>query len=183
MQMLFLYGPPASGKLTVGREVAKRTGCALFHNHLVVDALLAVFPFGSPEFVRLREQFWIETIQAAAHSDRPLIFTFCPELSVDPAFPERLRVTVEQAGGAVSYIRLDVSEEEQERRLAAPSRTGGKLRDVALFRSLRSNFSAAMAMMPSPEMCIDTTVTSIADAADRIAAFIEANQSVSPSRR
>lgn len=183
MHMLFLYGPPACGKLTVGREIAARIGCALFHNHLVVDALLAVFPFGSPEFVRLREQFWMETIQAAVQADRPLIFTFCPEPSVDPVFPEKLKVAVERAGGTVSFIRLDVSEEEQERRLVAPSRTGGKLRDLALFRSLRSDFSAAMAMMPPPDMCIDTTATSVADAADRIAAFIEANQSLQPGLR
>ena len=52
------------GKLTVARLVAERTGIALFHNHLVVDAVAAVFPFGSPEFIRLREHFWIETIAA-----------------------------------------------------------------------------------------------------------------------
>lgn len=58
MQLIFLYGPMAAGKLTVARELAARTGFALFHNHLLVDAVAAVFPFGSPSFVRLREQFW-----------------------------------------------------------------------------------------------------------------------------
>ena len=172
MRMLFIYGAPACGKLTVAREIAKRTGFALFHNHLIVDALLAVFPFGSPEFVRLREHFWTETIQAAARSGRSIIFTFCPEPTVDPQFPERLKALVEQTGGIVSIIRLDVAEEEQERRLVAPSRTGGKLRDIELFHSLRSNFRAAMARMPEPGMAIDTTFTSAADAADHILAAI-----------
>lgn len=39
MKLLFIYGPPASGKLTVAREPAALTGYRLFHNHLVVDAL------------------------------------------------------------------------------------------------------------------------------------------------
>ncbi len=170
--MLFIYGSAASGKLTVAREVAERTGFALFHNHLIVDALLAVFPFGSEEFVALRERFWIETFRAAVIADRSLVFTFCPELTVDASFPERVRTVVLHAGGAIDFIRLEVSEEEQERRLVDPSRTGGKLRDVLLFRSLRSDFAAAMGSMPAPKLSIDTTVSHPAEAADQILATI-----------
>lgn len=42
MHALFIYGAPASGKLTAAREVAQQTGFSLFHNHLIVDALLPV---------------------------------------------------------------------------------------------------------------------------------------------
>ena len=172
MQMLFIYGAPASGKLTIGRQVAERTGFALFHNHLIVDALLAVFPFGSPEFVRLRETFWTETIRAAARTGRSLIFTFCPEPTVDPHLPERLKAVVQGEGGTALFVRLHVSEEEQERRLVAPSRTGGKLRDIELFRSLRGDFEVAMSGMPAPSLCIDTNLASKADAADQIAQLV-----------
>ena len=56
MNLVFLHGPAASGKLTVGRELSRRPGYRLFHNHLVVDAVTAVFEFGSESFVRLREK-------------------------------------------------------------------------------------------------------------------------------
>jgi shikimate kinase len=55
MKLVFLHGPAASGKLTIGRELAALTGLPLFHNHLVVDAVASVFPFGSQRFVKLRE--------------------------------------------------------------------------------------------------------------------------------
>ena len=42
MDFVFLYGAPAVGKLTVGRELARLTGVRLFDNHLVVDAALVV---------------------------------------------------------------------------------------------------------------------------------------------
>jgi hypothetical protein len=168
MHLLFLYGPPACGKLTVATEVAQRTGYALFHNHLIVDALLAVFPFASPEFVALREKFWLETIGAAARTGRSMVFTFCPEPTVDPDFPDRLAAIVRQGGGTVSFVRLDVSEEEQERRLVSPSRTGGKLRRVEVLHAWRDDFQAALAAMPAPELTIDTTVTIAEAAADRI---------------
>lgn len=168
MHVLFIYGAPASGKLTIGREVARRSGYALFHNHLIMDALLAVFPFGSPEFVTLREKFWTDTIQAAARSGRSLVFTFCPEPTVDAAFPERLETLVRQAGGTVSFIRLEVSEEEQERRLVAPSREGRKLRRIEVLRSCRQNFEAALLAMPDPALSIDTTATTPEAAASLI---------------
>lgn len=168
MRMVFIYGLPAAGKLTVAKEVARRTGYALFHNHLVVDALLAVFPFGSPEFVRLREEFWTQTIEAAARSGRSLVFTFCPELTVDAEYPKRVKALVQHAGGAVSFIRLDVSEEEQERRLVSPSRTGGKLKRVEVLRSFRKDFQTALDAMPDPDLAIDTTVTSAEAAANQI---------------
>lgn len=34
MRLIFIYGLPATGKLTVAQELAKRTGYKLFHNHL-----------------------------------------------------------------------------------------------------------------------------------------------------
>ena len=45
MWLLFLHGPPASGKLTIARELKTLTGFQLFHNHLAVDLLESVFEF------------------------------------------------------------------------------------------------------------------------------------------
>jgi hypothetical protein len=64
-------GTRLRGKLTVAKDLAARTGMALFHNHLIVDAVGSVFRFGSDEFVRLRETFWLEVIRTAA-GPRPL---------------------------------------------------------------------------------------------------------------
>lgn len=95
--MLFIYGAPASKQSTVGREVAAQTRFALFqspHRRRSTGRLR----FGSPEFVRLREQFRIETARAAVHINRSLVFTFCPELSVNPTLPLPAQAMVEQAG-------------------------------------------------------------------------------------
>lgn len=172
MKLVFLYGAPASGKLTVARELAKLTGFALFHNHLVVDAVGAVFPFGSESFVRLRERFWLDTFAAAASEGRSLIFTFAPEGSVASDFPERTVRIVDAGGGETLFIRLTVPPDAQERRLDAPSRGEfGKLRSLDLLRQLRTQFSACEAAMPPPALSIDTGSTMPAEAARRIAAL------------
>jgi cytidylate kinase len=70
MKLIFIYGPAAAGKLTIARELAALPGYAVFHNHLIVDAVASIFPFGSERFVRLREQFWLTLLREAAEAGR-----------------------------------------------------------------------------------------------------------------
>jgi len=168
MHLIFLHGPVASGKLTIARRLAERTGFALFHNHLAVDAVGAVFPFGSAEFVRLRERWWLDMFAAAANAGRSLIFTFAPEDSVSADFPERVQALVESAGGRVSFVGLTVSDTEQERRLVAEDRAAfGKLRSVDLLRELREMFRRCEAAMPAG-VTVDTMVAGPDEAAESI---------------
>ncbi len=43
MDLVYLYGPPAVGKLTIATELARRTGFKVFHNHLSIDCVKPVF--------------------------------------------------------------------------------------------------------------------------------------------
>lgn len=174
MQLIFLYGPVAAGKLTVARALAARTGHALFHNHLIVDAVAAVFPFGSPSFVRLRERFWMDTFEAAAAEGRSLIFTFAPEPTVAADFPLRVQAAVEAAGGSVVFVALTVPPEEQDRRLNAPSRSAfGKLTSLELLHSLRPQLDAAMTAMPAPLLIVDTAQIGPEEAATLIVTALQ----------
>ncbi|NNC12165.1 shikimate kinase [Planctomonas sp. JC2975] len=159
MDLVFLHGPAAAGKLTVARALGERTGFAVFHNHLIVDAVTSVFPFGSARFVKLREQFWLSTFSEAAASDTSLIFTFTPEHTVLRGFPERARHVTEESGGRVRFVGLTVGEAEQERRLGNASRREfGKLTDVDTLRRLRRAERGAgdPAEQPPTDLVIDT---------------------------
>jgi len=158
MQLIFIYGQVASGKLTIARKLAARTGVALFHNHLVVDAVGAVFPFGTETFSRLREQFWMTVFDEAARQGRSLIFTFAPEPTVARDFPGRARALIEGNGGQVIFVALDLTREEQERRLVDEGRAAfGKMRDLSLLHALRPQFEACMASMPHPALTLDVS--------------------------
>lgn len=172
MQLVFLHGPAAAGKLTVARVVAERTGFALFHNHLVVDAVSAVFPFGSPEFRRLRERFWLETFEAAAREERSLIFTFNPEATVSAGFTQDAVVTVERHGGRVRFVALTCPPEEQARRIDGADRAAfGKLRDRDLFQRLTAVGAFDYPEIAS-ELTLDTAAMTPVEAADRIIAAL-----------
>lgn len=182
MRIIFIYGQAAAGKLTVGRELAALTGLPLFHNHLVVDAVGAVFAFGTEPFIRLRERFWLQTFEEAARLGQSLIFTFAPEPTVDGGFPDRVRATIEPFGGSVLYIALEVTPEEQDRRIADAGRSEfGKLRSVELLRGLRDGFAGSMAAMPTADLSINTGTCAPRGAAERIAAMLTAHPDAAPT--
>ena len=54
MKLILLYGPPAVGKLTIAKELARLTGFKLFHAHLTSDVVEAIFPRGTPRFAHWR---------------------------------------------------------------------------------------------------------------------------------
>ena len=173
MKLIFIWGGAASGKLTVARELARITGLPLFHNHLVVDALLERLPFGDPEFVRLREAMWLAGFETAANARQSLIFTFAPEGTVAEGFPERVIDLVRGLGGELKFVRLVLSAEEQERRIGNDSRKEfRKLVSLDLFRELRSSFLEAEAAMPAADLVIDSELDDPQTAARRIAAAV-----------
>lgn len=173
MQLIFIWGPAASGKLTVAKELARLTGLPLFHNHLVVDALLEKLEFGEPEFVRLREHMWMAAFEMASKQDRSLIFTFAPEPTVPNGFTDRVEMLVARFGGKVRYVRLVVSEDIQESRVANESRTAfRKLASVEQLRELRPQFQESEAAMPPAELVIDTGQDDPETSARRIAAAV-----------
>jgi chloramphenicol 3-O-phosphotransferase len=166
MELVFIHGPPAAGKLTVAKALVDLTGYPLFHNHLVVDALSAVFPFGSEAFVRLRQAFWLEVFETAAAEGRSLIFTFAPESTVPADFVAQAQARVAKAGGSVRFVALEISDEEQERRLVAEDRARfNKLRSLDILRRLRAGPSG---VDPPAELTIDTVATPPDVAARRI---------------
>ncbi len=123
MNLLFLYGAPAVGKLTVAQELASLTGYKLFHNHLTVDVVRSLFAFGSEQFGRLTAQFRLALFREAALADLlGVIFTFVYARGVDDAFVQQTIEAVEPHGGTVRFVLLTCEEQEVLRRVGQESR-------------------------------------------------------------
>jgi hypothetical protein len=74
--LLFIYGPPAVGKLTLAEAVARRTGFKLLHNHAVIDAVTPLFEFGTAGFFELVGTFRQALYSAAAREGVNVITTY-----------------------------------------------------------------------------------------------------------
>jgi chloramphenicol 3-O-phosphotransferase len=168
MKLVFLHGRAATGKLTVAKALSAKTGLPVFHNHLIVDALLAVFPFGSEPFARLRQEFWLRTFDEAAKADCSLIFTFAPERSVPEDFVPQTVKTVERQGGMVHFVELECTPQEQERRIEnADRKIFRKLASAETLRQINLE-NGGFGVIPPSDLTIDTTATPPDQSAARI---------------
>ncbi len=78
MKLVFIFGPQAVGKMTVGQELSKLTGLKLFHNHMTIELVMNFFDVvDTEEGAYLNRHFRQEIFEAVAKSDLPgLIFTY-----------------------------------------------------------------------------------------------------------
>lgn len=137
--LVFIVGPPAVGKMTVGMELARRTGFRLFTNHHTVDLVVRFFPFGSPPYDRLVREFRRTMMREVAASGLPgLIFTFVRDFddADDDATVEEYAAFFTARGGRVVHAELQAPREERLRRCATEPRLAQKpsMRDVAVSR-------------------------------------------------
>jgi hypothetical protein len=153
------------------------------HNHLVVDTLTTVFPFSSEPFVRLREKFWLQVLTDAARTARSLTFTFAPETTVRLGFPPSTRPgrgawgPGRGAWGRVCFVRLLVSQSEQERRIDNEDRKQfHKLTDLNTLRRLR-HYRTGIEQPP-----LDLEINKEATATDESAALIADRFQLTPQQ-
>jgi len=117
--LVLIVGPPAVGKMTVGYELAARTGLRLFHNHHTIDLVLRFFAFGTPPFRRLVGEFRRRILEEVAASDLPgLIFTYVWAFDdpSDAAAVEGYADIFRRRGGRVVFAELEASLSERLRR-------------------------------------------------------------------
>ena len=169
MQVIFLYGPPAAGKHTIGTLLSEKSGLPLFHNHLTVDLATSLFEFGTPGFIDLRERVWLSSFSAAAKAGQSFIFTFNPEKTVDPSLLGRLEDAVTSHGGKIIYVELLCSDQAVLDRIDNESRKQfGKLVDKQLYSDLKAGGIFDFPPLPKPMLQIDTEQLTPEESADKI---------------
>lgn len=136
----------------------------------------SLFEFGSPGFIKLREQIWLSSFTAASEVKQSFIFTFNPENTVEPALIEKLDEIVRNSGGDVLYIELKCSDDEVLRRIDNDSRKQfGKLTDKAVYRHFKSIGGFDFPPLPKPFLNIDTEKLSPEESAKAIREAIDKN--------
>ena len=132
MKLIVIYGPPATGKLTVANELTKITGYKLFHNHLTVDLMNSVLEFGTDEYFKVSDKLRLMLLEGAAKQKvKGVIFTWCYGFPDDNAWTKKLIQKIKKAGGQVCFVQLICDKQELFKRVKNPSRKKfGKAKSV-----------------------------------------------------
>jgi len=128
MKLIFIYGPPASGKLTIAEELSKLTGISLFHNHLTRDLVQDIYGDELEANYDLVDKLRIDVFEYCAQKGKDLIFTYVyGGLGGDEETIIKDQVdAVESHGGKVEFVELVANEEELLRRVGNESRSKHK---------------------------------------------------------
>ena len=107
MKVIFLYGPPASGKLTIAKKLAEKTGISLFHNHLTFDLAEVLYePFTQP-FYDYCADLRLDVFGDAKLAHQDLIFTF---FYISPDDDNFVNQIIHIAGeGNVKFVKIEAS--------------------------------------------------------------------------
>jgi shikimate kinase len=175
MRLVFLYGPPAAGKLTIGRELAALTGYRLFHNHLTFDLAREISPIGSESFQRLVDDLRLRVFTFAAQNGIPgLIFTFVYGSGIDDPFVRRTMSEMEAAGAEVCFVQATCPIEELLSRVEDESRRAyHKLASPEGLAALLESHDIVSSIPFVESFPVDTTRLTPAEAAQEIAAHFQ----------
>ncbi|MFA6522380.1 MAG: AAA family ATPase [Patescibacteria group bacterium] len=176
MHLILLYGPPASGKLTIAKLLAKETGYRLFHNHLVADFVHTFFEFGTDEFIDLATKLRSEAINAAFQAHlKGLIMTFAYGLETragehDDEILKSIAERVGEEGGSVLFVHLTCNDEDLMKRVGQEDRKEfHKLTDPAVLKQILHDYKKIKEAIPFAEsLMIDTGVLSPQEAVEKI---------------
>src|SRR5215212_1980659 len=170
VRLVYLYGPPGVGKLTVARELVALTGFRLLHNHLTVNLVSTLFPYGTADFTRLLRQFRLLMMEEAVRADIDLVVTNVNTGSADQrAFIQSLTEAVAAGGGTTAFVQLACQRDVLLTRIASESRLAeSKPTDPGLILRLFESKDPFASLPFEPLLTLDTTHLLPADAAAQI---------------
>jgi hypothetical protein len=152
MKLVILIGNSAVGKMTVGQELAKRTGLRLFHNHMMIEPVLEIFGQWRPDVTqRLRQVIFEEFAKSDSYG---MIFTYmwAFDMQSDWDYHDWVRSIFEPYGTEFYYVELVADQQTRLQRNGTENRLRHKAskRDVEASnaRLLRDNENHWLESLP-----------------------------------
>lgn len=135
MNFILIFGPPAVGKMTVGKALAARTGYKLMHNHVSLELANRFFDFGTDPFRKIDRLVRFGVFEVVADSDLTgFIFTFCWAMGLpeEDEYVDRIVKIFTDKGANIHYVELEANQKIRLERNGQPDRLAEKAskRDV-----------------------------------------------------
>lgn len=167
MKLIFIYGPPASGKLTIAKELSKITKYKIFHNHLTVDLVNSIFEFGTEIFWKIVSRYRLELIGVAAKENtKGLIFNYFYVKHEDDWFIKKVVKIVKKYGGEVCFVQIYCDKSELKKRVKHSSRKNyGKIKSIKLLSEVIKKHDSFSSVPYAKNFKIDNTKLSPGKAA------------------
>lgn len=173
MKLIFLYGPPASGKLTIATELSRLTGIPVFHNHLTRDIVQDIYKDDLDTHYELVDSLRRDVMAYCARHNTSLIFTYVYEGSGDDEDVRRFISAIEDNGGSVAFVEVSATVEDLIDRVDNDSRKAfKKLTSKSIMEKITADMSKYSMKFVEP-LRIHSSDMSAEDAAVKIVEALE----------
>lgn len=174
MKLIIIYGSEATGKLTIAKQLAQKTGFRLFHNHVSIDVAKVLFEFGDESF---NELVWdVRSLifeYAAKRNISGLIFTWAYSHPGFQPYLSRITKIMNRYDAEMHFVYVSCSIDELEKRVIQEDRGKvGKINSLAELERQRK-LKNHQVIPNSGSLEIDNTHLSPQDAASQIIAHFE----------
>ena len=173
--IIVIYGPPGVGKLTIGRELSKKTKLKFFNGHKLANVVHSIFDFGTKEFVDTTNSLWLFLFEKIVESKAPgIIVSFVYGVQTlegkkDEQFFKKIFTIAKRSGANTYFIKLTCSDTQLYKRVQNKSRKKlGKLTSAKLLKKIRQKYKVDQAIPFVKNTVIDTTRLTARQTADRI---------------
>ncbi|TSB46622.1 AAA family ATPase [Alkalicoccobacillus porphyridii] len=136
MKVIFLFGPQAVGKMTIGEILSEKLSIPLMFNHMTLDVISPFIGWTERTFelsTKLRKDIFRAMVEQP--ENKGLIFTFVWALDVEEDFKEvqRIKRIFTDTGSEVHFVELEADLETRLFRNKTENRLAKKpsKRDIA----------------------------------------------------
>jgi hypothetical protein len=153
-----VYGPPAVGKLTVAKEIVKRTDLRLLDNHATVNAVAPVFGFEHAAFGRLLRVMRQAIMREAAAAEIDLVMTMVYSGARSEPSLAMIDDVMRETDSRLHLLRLTCDRHILDQRVTGDDRVQrGKIASVARLASYIDERESDLPMPGRESLTIDNT--------------------------
>ncbi len=168
MKLIWIYGPPAAGKLTVAKELSKLTGYKIFDNHQTVDVLAEYLDVYQDSFWDLNVKIKgliIDDIVKEGRFEGMIVTNAFAGKDKSRNLENFLK---HFSTNDICFVRLVASKDILIKRVTNSSRKGHKIKDRELLEKLMTKINYYRDIPGTDTFVIDNTNLSPKDQAEMI---------------
>ena len=171
--LIFIYGLPGVGKLTVAKELSKQTKFPIYHNHLTSDLVYSVFDRGEIGSLLKQKIRNLVIGDWAKYDETSLITTLIYKKGDNEDYFEQMSNSAKKYGINIYYFHLTCNLTTLRERVGSPDRKNfGKIVDVSELEEKMRDHNMTEDLPYENNYTIDTTNLSPAETAKQIVEVI-----------
>ena len=166
MRNILIFGPPASGKLSIASAIAKIGNYVVVDNHRTIDAANLINSQQESEVPRLSERFreWLYTTQ-----DINIVATVVYASGVDDELIRKYASWLSREKSPALLVQIHCGQETVYQRCGMHSRIGtSKITDAKTMKSLYEKYDFDSSHPETSVVHLDSQIQSAIDAASAI---------------